>query len=111
MTVNVVVLSSRIEAAPGDLVDLPLRLTNTAETPASCRITIVGLDPAEDSVGEGVRMRAGGRPGYDVVVPAGETVEVLSPVAVPWALGMGDHTAAVEVDSDRPGDRPVLIPF
>ena len=39
-------------------------------------------------------MRAGGRPGYDVIVPAGETVEVLSPVAVPWALGIGDHTAA-----------------
>jgi hypothetical protein len=75
MTVNVVVLSSRIDAAPGDFVDLPLRLTNTADTPASCRITVVGLDPAEgsmgNSLGDGDRARTGGRPGYDLVVPAG----------------------------------------
>ncbi|MET0908932.1 MAG: carboxypeptidase-like regulatory domain-containing protein, partial [Ilumatobacteraceae bacterium] len=104
MTVRVDIDTSRLDAAPGDIVNLPVRLTNTADAPASCRVSVVGLGDTEP---DGVD----GPAGYDVIVPAGGTLELLAPVAVPWTLGIGDHTAAIEIISDRPGDRPILTSF
>ncbi len=114
MTVQVVVTSPRVEAAPGDIVNLPVRLTNTSDSPASCQVVVVGL--AERAGGDvrspdSAPVPAFTPAGFEVAVPAGETIDVLSPVAVPWVLGIGEHTAAVEVTSDRPGDRPVLASF
>ena len=67
---------------------------------------VIGLD--EDAAANG---GASVSPPFDVSVPPGESITVLTPVVVPWVLGIGDHTAAIEVTSDRPGDRAVLAPF
>ena len=112
MTVRASIVLSRIEAAPGDIVEVPVQLTNSADVPASCRVTVVGLGSDVDAVG--VALPAGVPPSGEsalVVVPPKTTVEVATPVVVPSTLGIGEHAAAIEVASNRPGDRPSLTPF
>src|SRR5690606_16436600 len=56
---------------------------------------------------------AGGRgaPATSVAVGAGSAATCMVPVPVPATLGAGEHAAAIEVTSDRPGDRPSLHPY
>ena len=100
MTLQVQPLLASVEGAPGDEVRVPVRLVNCGTSAATCRIGVVGLDPsAQEHSTE------------TIVVPAGATVDHVMVTSVPASLGVGRHAAAIEITSDRPGDRPLLAPF
>lgn len=99
MTVHATVLTDRVDAVPGALVTAQVALVNEGSVPATVSVRVVGLDDARPA------------PPTTVAVAAGGSAACMVPVAVPDSLGAGDHAAAVEVVSDRPGDRPSLHPF
>lgn len=86
-----------VAARPGATVPCRVRVRNDGSAAAVYSVRVHGLGGPVET------MRFDG----DAVAP-GETVDVEVPLRVPESFAHGDHAVAVEVQSDRRGDAPVL---
>src|SRR6476620_8365330 len=104
MTFRLITLTPTIGAAPGEVVLGRVEIHNDGESAAVYSIALVGLDPGD--LAETAPIAP-----ISASVDPGQSAVVSVPVTVPRARGIGQHAAAFEVSSDRPGDRAVLTPF
>ncbi len=104
MSLQLTALTPTVGAAPGETVTGRIEVHNDGSTDAVCSVAVVGLTP--DDLDESAPA-----PAVKISVPAGSTIVSEISIAVPRALGIGQHAAAFEATSDRPGDRAVLTPF
>lgn len=102
MTIKLETLTHTIDAAPGEIVNGMVRLSNESEDDAVVSIRVIGVGPA--SVDDSLN-------GQTVHLPAGETLDVDVSIAVPELLGIGQHAAAFEVRTGLKGFQPLLGPF
>jgi hypothetical protein len=96
MSVRVDTLTPVLEAAPGELVIGRVRVVNEGSDDTAVHVRVIGLDGGRTTVDSGL-------------IEAGCSAEVDVPFDVPEALGFGQHAVALEVSSDRPDQRPVLV--
>ncbi|BAN02630.1 carboxypeptidase regulatory-like domain-containing protein [Ilumatobacter coccineus] len=108
MTAQLESLSPVVDATPGEVAPGRIRLTNDAATSVRFSVQVVGLSSAVGGPGA----LAGSQSGvFTVDVDAGATVDCDIPVPIPIDIAVGQHAAAFQASSSRPGDRPVLAPF
>lgn len=105
MTITADIVTPVVDAAPGEPAYGTVRLHNRGSTPATVHLRTVGLDVA--TTGNGQHPSAP----VAVTIQPGQASDVPVAIEVPATLGIGDHAAAFEVVSQRPGDRPLLVPF
>ncbi|WP_395153774.1 carboxypeptidase regulatory-like domain-containing protein [Ilumatobacter sp.] len=102
MTIRFETLTRTIDAAPGETVAGKIRLANESGEDAEVTIRVIGFGPESvDSTSNG----------QTVHLPAGETLDVDIPIAVPGLLGIGQHAAAFEVRTGLQGSQPLLGSF
>jgi hypothetical protein len=102
MTIRFETLTSTIDAAPGETVDGKIRLSNESGEDATVAVRVIGVGPGSTDTTSG---------GQVVHLPAGETLDVDVPIAVPDLLGIGQHAAAFEVRTGLQGSQPLLGSF
>jgi hypothetical protein len=102
MTIRFETLTSTIDAAPGETVDGKIRLSNESGDDATVAVRVIGVGPGSADATSG---------GQVVHLPAGETLDVEVPIAVPDLLGIGQHAAAFEVRTGLQGSQPLLGSF
>jgi hypothetical protein len=95
--VHIESLTPVVQAAPGDLVIGRVRVVNDGDSHATYVLHLVGLDDGVDHL-----------PRNGIELAAGEHVDIDVPMAIPASFAAGRHSVAVEVISDRPGERPSL---
>lgn len=101
-------LSPVVDATPGEIASGRIRLTNEAATSTRFSVQVVGLSAAADGPGALATSQSGI---FTVDVDAGATLDCDIPVPIPVDIAVGQHAAAFQASSNRPGDRPVLAPF
>ena len=102
MTIRFETLTSTVDAAPGETVDGKIRLSNESGEDATVAVRVIGVGPGSADATSG---------GQVVHLPAGETLDVDVPIAVPDLLGIGQHAAAFEVRTGLQGSQPLLGSF
>ncbi|MGH9133769.1 MAG: hypothetical protein ACRDZZ_07515, partial [Ilumatobacteraceae bacterium] len=90
-------LTPVIDAAPGEMVVGRVRLVNDGPSDASYRLRVVGMENGDEPV-----------PVLGGVIAPGLATDIEVPFQVPYTLGIGHHSVALEISSDQPHERPSL---
>jgi len=99
VTSNIELLTTSLNAAPGEVLAAMVRVHNTSAGPVTHRATPIGLG---DELGDVWK-------GQALVVPANSVLDLPVQIPVPPSFGIGHHAVAIEVDTGA--DVPVLLPL
>ncbi len=99
MTSNIELLTTSLNAAPGEVLAAMVRVHNTSAGPVTHRATPIGLG---DELGDVWK-------GQALVVPANSVLDLPVQIPVPPSFGIGHHAVAIEVETGA--DVPVLLPL
>ena len=101
MSIHATIVTSLVDTAPGDVVQVVVELTNDGDTTTTVFASPVGL---------GASTPGGDSADQRFEVPANDRIRIAVRVPVPSTLGIGQHAAAIQLT--QPGaERPRLVGF